>query len=187
VQLTDTSPGANYFGNGGDVRVNGVELEGALEPLDGLKLQSSVAWIDARLADDYVFSTEPQVFHGRRGDRMPLVATISGDVSVSYEHALNFSGRYGFITASTQYQGARTTDYRRESLDYRSPIYAVMDPYWTTQAQIGIDSGQLRVALYANNLLDERAALARFPTITGMKQISNRPRTFGLALKYSFQ
>jgi iron complex outermembrane receptor protein len=187
VLLTDAAPRVNYFGNGGDVRVNGLEVEGAYELLNGLQLRGSFALLDARLADDYVFSTSPEVLHGSEGDRMPFVARVSGGLSVSYRRSLGAGARYGFMTASTQYQGARTTDYRQQAFEDRSPTYAVMDPYWTTQAQLGIESGQLRIALYADNLLNERAELARFHTLTGTTQVSNRPRTVGLSLRYSFE
>jgi len=65
-----------------------------------------------------------------------------------------------------------------------------MEAYWTTSAQLGVETDRWRAALYADNLFDVRAQLFRLP-IGGpgghFDQTTNRPRTVGFSLKYSFR
>jgi outer membrane receptor protein involved in Fe transport len=187
--LTDTYPGANYYGNGSNAFINGFELEGTLEPIRALALRGSFALADARLADDQVLLKDPLILHGQRGDRLPFVPRVSGSLSLSYRHSLGASAFHGFAILNAQCQGKRTTDYSGGLRGYPGPTgrnYAVMKSYCASQAQLGIGADRFRGAVYVDNLLDQRAQIMLFPSDTGVGQITIRPRTLGLFLRYSF-
>jgi outer membrane receptor protein involved in Fe transport len=179
----------SYYRNVGGAVVDGFELESGLELARGLRVQASFSYIDARLAEDYVFSKVPLILHGLKGDKIPFVAPVSGSLSLNYRHPLGWAGLNGFGILNGQYQGKRTTDFNKQLDNPRFPTYAVMDPYWTTQAQLGIENDQWRIALYADNLFDSRAELYRGPPGPGghIVELTDRPRTVGLSLRYNFK
>lgn len=180
-----------YLRNAGDVVVNGVDLEGGLELMQGLTINGAVAFIDARLARDSIAVDEPLAFNGRKGDRVPFVAPLSGSLSMSYRRSLRRNGWDGFAVLNGQYQGRRYSDYRAEVDDSQPSVYATMSSYWLMGAQLGVENRRWRAALYGENLLDERAELMRAPDNRNpnsdrFRQITCRPRTVGVSFRYSF-
>jgi outer membrane receptor protein involved in Fe transport len=182
--------GFSYTTNAADAVVDGLELEAGIDVSEGLRVQGSLALIDARLAEDYFENKATGVRHGLKGDRVPFVAPISGSISVNYRRALGGNGLKAFSSFNAQYQGKRNSDYN-ETLDNAGVFdtFATMAAYWTFGGQIGVENGKWRAALYVDNLFNERPVLYKQPKMFdagGYYQVTARPRTVGLSLRHKF-
>jgi iron complex outermembrane receptor protein len=124
----------------------------------------------------------------------------------TYQWSMGQSTR-GYATASYQHMGSRFTqvgDDELGTLDLLSfepytiggPLTATsfaydpdMPAYDIVNARIGLVKGKWDVALYANNLTDERAFLAldreRGPRAR-IGYLTNPPRTFGISARVQF-
>ena len=87
------------------------------------------------------------------------------------------------MRGDVQYVGSRTTtfDPTRPEL---VPVPAELDDYYLLNLRLGGDTGQWRVELYVDNLLDEVADL--FCCRLFVETAINRPRTVGLRTRYDF-
>jgi iron complex outermembrane recepter protein len=180
------------FMNATRARIDGLEIEVSIELLAGLQARASFAYIDAQLAEDFpLYNLAGHLeMHGLKGDRIPFVARTSGSAGLSYRRPL--LGRFtGFVDLNAQYQGSRATDFNR--LLNSSPqdggisqvpmtTYYLLDAYWTTGMQIGVQRAQWRTALTFDNLFNDRADLFH----SGDSRVTNRPRTVGLLFRYNF-
>ncbi len=166
-----TGPRVAGLVNGGTAKTTGVELGLTLQPLDGLTLQFTGAYIDAKYTQD-IAGTPVQ-----DGDRIVGVPETTLSASGVYRWPFTAS-LTGFARAAVQYTGDRT--------DVASGFQPSEDTT-TLDLRLGLEGGSWGVYLYGDNLTDEDAAID--PTPTGPDGIANRfrPRTFGVNVRYDYR
>ena len=114
--------GDQYYHNAGNATVDGLELEGGLEILEGLRVQASFALLDPRISqsqplpqdDPPGYYAPPYCLRGcpaLKGDEIPYVSKVSGSLTLNYRHPLGVGGLSGFAVVSEQYTGPRYTDF----------------------------------------------------------------------------
>jgi iron complex outermembrane recepter protein len=114
--------GQQYFRNAGDAKVDGIELEGGLEILDGLRAQASLALMDPRITQAPPLPQDnPPSYYApaycsrgcppQKGDEIPYVSKVSGSMSLNYQHPLGVADFSGFAVLSEQFTGTRYADF----------------------------------------------------------------------------
>jgi len=185
-------------------RSQGVEAEFSVAPNRHFDLAVSASYNDSKLKS----TVEPVAATGiESGRRLPTVpkfqmaaaATAQWDVAAS---------ALGYVTGSVSHVGGdrytQVGDLELGRLDLNSfgsntiggPLtqqffsYDTLLPSYTiVNARVGVLKGKWDVAVYANNLTDERALLA-FDRERGTRArifyLTNQPRTFGVSARLNF-
>lgn len=163
--------GLTFVTNAGEAESKGIELETAFRPVDGLTLNLSTSYIDATLT-----SIAPGVA-ATEGDRLPLTAKWSGNLSALYERDLR-GDLTGFVRSEVNYVGDRWNNFR--SVGARAVL---MDSYTTVSARLGVRTDRWSVALFGTNLTNEYFVLnVNFPSY----ELVGRPRTIGVNASVAF-
>ena len=183
IQLFQRVNGVGINANGGKARVNGLEASGSLRPAAGLTLSANGAYTNGELKDD-----TPEATGGFKGDPLPWVPKWSGALHADYEFPLA-TAIEGFVGASVNYVGKRTTEFTERSSDgslVGIPSYAEVD------LRGGVNLDHWRIEAFAHNLFDKGGITDGFGFFSGT--IPNnaaavsvvRPRTIGLTLTANF-
>jgi iron complex outermembrane receptor protein len=185
-----------YFLNAGAAKVDGLELESALELAPGLRGQLSFSVMNPVMTENQPGAyTTPVCERGcpaRAGDEIPFVARVTGSATLTYRHALG-AGVSGFVTWSEQYTGQRNTDFSPTSYTgVPNVVFIKMSPDVLANLQAGVERGGLRVSVYADNLFDRHNVLSATPSLSppgtnnnGDEVLIDRPLTVGLWVRYS--
>ncbi len=123
VTATTTNGAFSYITNAGAARIYGLEAEVALHPIEGLEIEANGSLQDPRLTQNQTNSNAAAP--GKKGNRIPYVAEVMGDLSISYTHPIR-DGINGMVRADESYTGGSyssfpPTDVNRDKL----PAYAL--------------------------------------------------------------
>jgi outer membrane receptor protein involved in Fe transport len=193
--------GDQFFINGGDYRVRGIEtsVHAHFTPLN---VTATAAWNQSELLKQAPFfwkdGTPIDFSSLQTASGMPLTnpsgplgsplagaPTFQGNVRLRYDFRLR--GYAGFVQVGAIYQSQSyastdhlTRDTEGNSIAYKLPAFSSYD------AAAGFDRGAWRVQAYGINLTDTRAQLyANFHQYYKGVTVS-RPRTIGLRVNYKF-
>jgi outer membrane receptor protein involved in Fe transport len=112
-----------YYHNAGSAKVDGFELEGGMQLLEGLRAQLSFSAMNPVITSNGPlpqdnpaagYYARPYCERGcpaREGDRIPFVSKFSGSLTLNYRRKITSSGLDGFAVLSEQYIGPRNTDF----------------------------------------------------------------------------
>lgn len=180
----------NNFGlniNGGDAKVDGVELTATLRPARGFNISVNGAYTNARLADDLPpIAGQVPAFDG---DRLPWTPKFSAAANLDYNWSLGGDAE-AFIGGSLRHVSSQVADYDPDFFDAnghhrKAPAYEVID------VRGGVDFGRFTVEAYAKNLFDAEGRTSTTGTeANGLPIYPNgaigtgviRPRTVGISL-----
>jgi len=186
ASLFDPDRITTYVSNAGEVRSQGIEVEGTFNPLDGLSTYASVTYLDAEYSS---FKNAPcaiEYFPQQSCDLSgePLSGTPEWSVSTGAEYRHNVGENSEFYVG---------IDY-----SYRSEIFTLANNapssliagYGLVNARFGVLFGDsLELSLWSKNLFDKdyltTVMAAGFNTglITGFV---GEPRTVGLTARWSY-
>jgi iron complex outermembrane receptor protein len=190
----------------------GGEVEFAAAPSEHFDFSASASYTDAQLRST-ITSTDASgatsVVSGiREGNRLPSVPQFQFSAVATYSWKLK-GGALPYLTGSFQHVGSRYTQVGDEepgfgTVNIRSfgantiggPLTSgtyTFDPllpaYDLLNARVGVIWKQWDVALFANNLTDEKALLS-LDRERGLRArvsyLTNQPRTFGLSARVTF-
>lgn len=183
IQLLAVNPATqlSYNFNGGSARSRGVELSVETWPVSATTVSAWLAWNDAELTEDFPAFLLPSKY-GRRGDRLPISARFSANLSLEQEFVLGH-GMTGFAGGSVSYVGERLDVFK--AAPGGVPIARpVLPAYAKTDLRIGVRYETWTVTALATNVTDRRGALtAGFPEY---EVFYIQPRTLGLTLAKEF-
>ncbi|SMP71605.1 Outer membrane receptor for ferrienterochelin and colicins [Novosphingobium panipatense] len=172
-------PGTTFNGliNSNGTRTKGVELSALLQPLPGLSLAASGAYVDAEYTGEVPGTA---IVDGAAVDD---VAKFTANASVDYTRAISDTlqafGRVGWQHTSPR----------------RNSSYAAFLPGDTidrVDARIGLEFRDVTLALFADNITNENGATsfrevqALGPNIFDITSTRLRPRTIGLEASFHF-
>ncbi|MEO8778525.1 MAG: TonB-dependent receptor, partial [Rhodanobacter sp.] len=189
-----------FLESGGQAKSNGLEATIAFVPVHGLKLSANGAYNKAVLTKDAPFPS-----NGMKGDPLPYAPKFTAGLSGDYDFALG-NGWLGYVGASYQHIGARSTDYAFNYPLLPSPLPALpassrIPGYNTVSLRAGVNVGAWSVDLYVKNLTNARgivqasgfenyvAVAGQLNPITGQTEDNATiimPRMFGLSVSRSF-
>lgn len=166
--------GFDFTANAGTAVSKGFEIEAVVQPIDGLNIAASVGYTDARLTQAAAGTTAAD------GDRLPLAARLSWNVSGQYDFPVgpNLSG---FARVEVNRVGDRWSQFES------STGSTLMDTYVATNLRLGLSGQNWSTAIYAANLFDEYI-VTYVPVLgTGVAyDVVDSPRVIGVNVRYSF-
>ena len=190
-------------------RSTGIELEWAAAPTDSFDFTVSANYGNSELRSTLT-STDAagnvQVVSGiESGNRLPTVPEFQGAATATYQWALRESW-LGYLTGIYQYIGSRFTQIGDQAAGFGivnlnsfgantigGPLTQgtfTFDPelpaYDIANLRLGFLNGKWDVAVFVNNLFDERALLAldqERGTRARVGYLVNQPRTFGITTR----
>jgi outer membrane receptor protein involved in Fe transport len=182
IQLSvSRGDGFDGFLNSGDATSQGFEVETSARLNDLVRIGGQVTYTDATL--ESVAAGLQDV--ATAGQRLPDVPEWSSAFNVEVSGTV-WNNVEGFVRGDLQYVGERQ--------NALGPFSEQLDSYSLLNVRAGLQSGPYRLSVFANNLTDERAELAR-TTLFGVRlgeplQLDrvtvNRPRTIGISIGREF-
>jgi outer membrane receptor protein involved in Fe transport len=180
IQLTSTSGGFSFLGNGGKAKSQGVEASWKFTPTRGLVVSANASYTDAALTADI-----PPGLYGYDGDRLPWVPKWNATAGVDYDFPLG-GGWSGTLGGTYNYVGSRRTDF-----------LPVPGPRLTAPSYHGIDLhaaayyGDWTLQAYAKNLTNQRGITSLTsetidPQGSPFAASYVPPRTVGVNVIYDF-
>jgi iron complex outermembrane receptor protein len=191
-------------------RSQGLEIDFEAAPNSYFDFAVSASFNDSELRSTLT-STAPDgsvsVVSGiEEGRRLPTVPQFQLAAAATYQREVS-PGSLGYLTATVQHVGSRFTQVGDESLGSldmlsfgantiggplttRTFTYdPEMPSYTLLNLRVGVRRDKWDVALYANNLADERALLSldqERGTRARIGYLTNQPRTIGISTRVSF-
>jgi len=176
VRVPVGDSGFNGLINSKGTTTKGAELSLTLSPVAGLTVVASGSYIDATYS---MAVPETGIVKGAVVDD---VAKFTANASVDYRATLA-DGLGGFARLSWQHSSPRSF--------VAFPGFLPGDSIDRLDARLGVDIDRLSIALFADNLADDRGATSNrsvFPVESGSDKVSPRlrPRTFGVELSFRY-
>lgn len=180
------SCGFNFTDNAGLAEVKGVELEGRVSPVEGLTIGGNMTYNDAKITN------APLGVASRTGDR--VLGTPEWAASAYADFTTPVSSRWDVtFHVDYAYQGRIRNAFERVfPVTFADGPNLIANPsefragYSLVNASIVLSNGTLQVRAFANNLSDARPLIDQDFTFSVQRVSTIRPRTFGLAARYSF-
>jgi len=189
-------PWQKVVGNiGGDASSKGLEIQLDAAATDKLTVGVNATWLDSQVDDGFNFTVPVP-----SGSRLPLSPEFKGSFFAQFATPVNwFSGSAN--TAYVRFQFSHTGDMLNQvepftCCDFDDPNYGpapqILQPsYNISDLRFGVDGDNWSVALFVNNLTDERAVLYdnpfEFDHYFGKgRQTINRPREYGIRFTKRF-
>jgi len=184
----------------------GGEVEFSVAPSDRFDFAISAAYNDSELSSTVRDGTGAIVSGIEEGKRLPSVPRFQAAIAATYQQPVG-QGVQGYLTGTYQHIGSRYTQVGDDllgTLDLNSfgantiggPLTQstfTYDPllpaYDTVNLRLGARFSNWDVALFANNVTDERAFLAldrERGTRARIGYLTNQPRTFGVTTRVDF-
>jgi outer membrane receptor protein involved in Fe transport len=171
--------------NAGQSRIIGAELELQARPAAGLDLALSAGYNDGELTQDTP-GAPAGPNPGFKGDRLPGVPRLNLAASAQYTFPLSSGGLDGFGRADYSYTGDSTTTFNDLSTANGLPSNFNPDDYGLLNLRLGVQNERWSAALFVENATDERAQLLIDNAAVTERITRNRPRTFGMNVRYNF-
>ena len=192
-------------------RSRGVEVEFAAAPSSHFDFSLSGSYNNSELQSTLTSTAggSTSVVAGiQDGTRLPTVPKLQVAASATYQWQVQ-PGALAYLTGTFQHTGSRFTQIGDQAAGFGTvnllsfaphtiggPLTAstfTFDPelpsYDIVNARIGLLKGRWDVALFGNNLTDERALLAldqERGTRARVGYLTNQPRTFGINVRLNF-
>lgn len=164
--------------NLGDAQHDGVELEGALRPMNGLVVQAGAAWLDARFTDTAAVGVSPEGLSvPLQGRPRPFAPKWSGFALVRYETTLSPSLGAAFqVDANTRTRLTFPVTPVERALG-GVPGYTLVN----ARASLDYRPYGFQVAVWATNLTDERYRLdIGSDGLGSYTEVYGEPRSYGV-------
>lgn len=192
-------------------RSQGVELEFAVTPNRHFDFAISASLNDSKLRSTLTSTaangTVSVVAGIEEGNRLPSVPELQLAAAATYQWQMG-RGSLGYLTGTYQHVGSRFTQIDDHAAGFGTvnllslpntiggPLTAstfTFDPelpaYNIANLRLGLLRDKWEVALFANNVTDERAFLAldrERGTLGRVGYLTNQPRTFGITTRFKF-
>ena len=181
IQLSETTGGFSFLGNGGKARSKGVEASWRFNPVGGLTLWANATYTKAELAAD----TPPGGVYGYKGDTLPYVPKWNANLGVDYNFPLG-GGWSGFVGGNVSYVGSRDSDFNTVPAPrFRLPSYSDVGLH------LGVNIDKWSFEAYARNLANKRGIVAMSaesldPVASPFQANYQTPRTVGVSASVEF-
>jgi len=200
-------PNLQFFTNGPEYEVNGIEVNFVVVPADGLTISAAASYNDTELTNSpQIISNNPAsptfgepitesclVFDAGTNTCTNVVSVenVFGTPGTPLAFAPEFQGnvraRYEWNVGDyTPYVGA-AVQYQDESFSAAAVVNRNLMPSWTTaDASVGLLKDNWGAELYVTNLTDENKSVYSTSAQFILAEVPMRPRTLGLRFTYNF-
>jgi len=150
--------------NGGKAKSEGFETSFQLRPLDGLSIQGTYSYVDAKLTEDVpaiiavndpagIYPSTPIQLDALAGDRLPGSAKHSGSLGATYAHPFMDGDIVANWTAT--YRGSVVT-----RLGWDRAYGDRLPSYVLHRASLTYETERYSLGLFANNIFDKYAVVS---------------------------
>jgi len=167
-----------FVDNAANSEIRGLETDMTWRLTDNFTLNGALSYNDTELVStgQGIVRTLPI------GSELPLTpevqASVRGRYTWTLENKWDAFAQVGWIYAGDTYPSIVASEVEQAG--------GRQDSYNIGNASIGVMKDQWSVKLYVKNLTDERAELYTNTQDDILRTTTNRPRTFGLSVSYSF-
>lgn len=170
IQLRLRFDSFNYADNAGKARIKGLEASATLRLLPGLRLNSNVTYLDAKLVNSFdPDPSDPTNAIVPAGSRLPGASKWQVSNMLSYDFGA--SPLHPSFILSHRYVSRTSGD-----LLFGTP----QGGYNLFDARLGFHAGKFGVTVFAENIGDSRGVITG--STEPLQQYIVRPRTFGLTV-----
>ncbi|GAB5348655.1 TonB-dependent receptor [Alteriqipengyuania sp. 357] len=186
VQANRVSDAIQFATNIGGAVSKGFEFELVAQPVDGIRLQASGAYIDARIDD--LSPVEAAISGAEDGIRL-ATPEFQGSASATYSFPVGDT-EMAFVTGNVAYVGSFPGLFPNVpgQPDTRSPQYDLTDEYVFANAYAGLNlTPDLSITAYVENVFDNDAINYVHPeAFLDGRYGRLRPRTYGVRTSIKF-
>ncbi|MFN3834396.1 MAG: TonB-dependent receptor [Glycocaulis sp.] len=178
IQLATAAGGLSWLTNAGTARSRGIEFQGVVAPVDGLRLGFNAALVDSVLTED------APGLSAVSGDRLPSVPRANYSLTADYGWGLQ-NGWDARVGGGIRWVGDRNVSYPG------AVNFMQLDSYYSVDLNAEISNGSWSLRGYVRNLTDEDVYLSgvrmtdAFGSPTFVMSSLLQPRTVGLVLSVS--
>jgi len=183
-QTTLTINGVSTSGNAADgVSAHGFEGTFVLRPTNRLTLDTNFAYSKSTLNADEL------LIGGAEGDRVPRVPKWTWSVQGDYQFDIT-GDWFGNLGGGLRYVGSSVSAFSNPQGNLLLPELTSVDSRLLADANLSVTRGNLSIGLYATNLFNKRALIARRDdgVLVGANRtgVFTQPRTIGMNVKLDF-
>jgi iron complex outermembrane recepter protein len=175
----DASGSIPFLTNVGDSEILGFEFNVNALLSDNFEFSIGGSVIDAELSEDQV--ADPFGNNGLKGDGIPNIPTLQGHTSLSYNMPLSNGSEFS-ARVDVNYRDDVNTQFNSNSA-----FNVKLDSYTLVNLAAFYEYKDWTLSAYVKNVIDERA---QYDAISSAQDplgiVGNRPRTFGMSIKRSF-
>ena len=182
----------------------GIEFELYMRPTANFEYGLSGSFVEAELDSDFTDTNGNPLGGIRDGNQLPTAPELQAAATATYYFPIDDGAWDGYLTGVYQYVGERWTQLAdQESNGVQTLRTGIGSPntqasfnfdpeleaYEIINARLGMRNANWDVALYVNNLTDERAQLSFDRERGGSARQGyriNQPRTYGISTRYDF-
>jgi len=174
VQVVNSS-GFGYTGNGGTASSQGLELTTGLLVTQGLRLNATLAYTNARLTEDAVG------VGGKNGDPLPESPRFTGSLTADYTKPLS-GGMTLLAGAGYRYKDGAYNQFKSSAYPYPMGPQNLVDLYG------GVQLEKLTVRVYGQNVTNNHSYTGLVYAVDPTRPmfVPIKPFTVGLSLDYRF-
>lgn len=187
--------------NGGKAKSEGFETSFQLRPVDGLSIQGTYSYVDAKLTEDVpaiiavndpagTYPSDPIQLDALSGDRLPGSAKHSGSLGATYTQPFKDGNIVADWTAT--YRGDVVT-----RLGWDRAFGDKLPGYVLHRASLAYETDRYSIALFANNIFDKyavasvsndrsRVGLNDGVVLRYYQRTVINPRTFGIEARFKY-
>jgi iron complex outermembrane recepter protein len=171
--------------------ITGVEAEFAATLSDAWRLDGAFSWNEAETAEATTFSVENDQgelfeFSVPKGERLPLTPDWSATLGIEYRSGARWFDAQPFGRFDYAYVGDSVNSLEGIESVVSGNAVNVQDAYQTGDLRFGLEAESWSASIFVDNVWDERAELF-FSNRWAVQRLSiNRPRTFGVQLRFEF-
>lgn len=149
--------------NQGEAKVDGVELQATVAPVEGLTLSAAYTYLDPRFTDSEVPNTSALTIAGSGNCRVGTVGpqvvcftnTNGNQLEQSAKHAFTGSIGYSYPLANDWTLSTELSAQYR-SKRYLSPDNLTWTPaYWNFDLRVGVENDRFSILAYVDNLFND--------------------------------
>lgn len=166
-------------------RVIGFEAQVIAQPLRGLNLSLGATYLDSKVTRSFAAYNSDGVLIDARGSQLPFTPKVQivGDTEYAFAVARTVEA---FLGGSGTYHSSDNSSLRNDAVpasEFRIKPYTVVD----FRAGLQSPDGNWRGSVFVSNAFNVTRWDTVFRLIDAYHRFQDRPRTFGLSLRYRYR
>ena len=170
-----------------EAQINGIEADFSWIPAPSWQLSGTLGYNDAELSEDAVlFPDADEPKEAVKGTRLPIVPEWKGSLLAQYNFSGQLWGAEPYLVGVYQYQGESVSSLAGITSTLADNTVRTHPSYSIFNLRFGLNSSNWSAALYVDNVFNEYARVLYNDRWIKTRLTTNRPRTFGINYRYTW-